>query len=200
MKIAAISGSYRKGKTIETLMEKAFEGAMAYDRNTDIKMIRLVEKKIDYCRNCYACYYDDPSKPYAHCVIEDDMQEISPLLAEADGYIFGTPVNIGHMTAVTKAFLERICYVLGRPGTRPLKGCPEPRTTRRKKAIIIVSSGVVPPLLRRWCDEATPLLREVCNEYLNAEVKGTLYAGAVQTRGISPYLKKAYRLGEYLVL
>jgi NAD(P)H-dependent FMN reductase len=200
MKIVAISGSYRKGKTIETLMEKALEGARAQDGSTEYTMIRLVEKKIDYCRNCYACSHDDPSKPYAQCAIQDDMQEIYPLLAEADAYIFGTPVNMGHVTAVMKTFLERICYVMGTPGTVPIKGCPKPRATRRKRAIILVSSGIVPPILRRFCDEATPLLSEACREYLNAEVTGTLYAGAVQNVGVEPYLKRAYRLGEYLVL
>jgi len=200
MKIVAISGSYRKGKTIETLMEKALEGARAQNESTESTMIRLVEKKIEYCRNCYACYNDDPSKPYARCVIQDDMQEIYPLLAEADGYIFGTPVNMGHATAVMKTFLERTAYVMGVPGKVPIKGCPKPRSTRRKKAIILVSSGVVPPILRRLCDAATGLLSEACRDYLGAEVTGSMYAGAVQTCGIEPYLKRAYRLGEYLVL
>lgn len=200
MKIVAISGSYRKGKTIETLMEKALEGARAQSASTESVMIRLVEKKIEYCRNCFTCFRDDPSRPYARCIIQDDMQELYPLLDEADAYIFGTPVNLGHETAVMKTFTERIAYVMAKPGTHPLKGCPEPRTTRRKRVAIIVSSAFVPPILRKFCDEATSLITEVCRDCFNAEVTGTLYAGAVQNVGVEPYIKRAYRLGEYLTL
>lgn len=200
MKIVAISGSYRKGKTVETLMERAFDGIRALRSDADIEMIRLADKKIDYCRNCYSCYNDDPSKPFAKCVINDDMQSIYPLLDEAEGYVFGTPVNIAHETAVMKTFLERICYVFAKPGNYPLKGCPEPRSKKKKKAIIIVSSGVVPPILRKLCDEATSLLKEVCKFAFNADTTGTMYAGAVQNTGVDAYFKKAYRLGESLVL
>jgi NAD(P)H-dependent FMN reductase len=200
MKIVAISGSYRKGRTIDTLIDKALEGVRAMDSKAEIEKIHLIDRNIKFCTNCHACYNDDPSKPYAHCVIKDDMQEIYPLLDAADGYVLGTPVNMGHVTALMKAFLERICWVFARPGRFPIKGCPEPRSARKRRVIIIVSSGVVPPLLRRWCDAATPLLSETCRDCFNASIMGTLYAGAVRKWGIQGYFKKAYRLGEYLML
>ena len=200
MNIVAIMGSYRKGKTIDTLLDRAIDGAKAARPDANIDKIALIDKQITYCANCMTCR-SDPATPYARCVIDDDMQAIYPLLAAADAYIFGTPINDGHETAIMKAFLERVTYVFSRPNPNsfPAKNIPEPRVKdRRKTAIILVSAGVVPPMFRRFCDEATPLLKDMCNMCFNARVIGSLYAGAVQTRGVQPYLEKAYQLGRQL--
>jgi multimeric flavodoxin WrbA len=39
MKIIAIMGSYRKGKTIDTLMDKAIEGAQASNSKVEVEKI-----------------------------------------------------------------------------------------------------------------------------------------------------------------
>lgn len=199
MKVLAISGSYRKGKTIDTLIDKAIEGAKSANGSVDAEKITLIDKKIDYCKNCMSCKKDDPQKNIANCSIKDDMQEIYAKLDFSDAFIFGCPVNIGYATAVMKTFLERICYVLGKPGKFPLEGCPMPRSKKKKKAIIIVSSGIVPPILRMFCDQATPLIKDVCGSCLNAKTIGTLYAGAVSKKGVDFYFPKAYKLGKALI-
>lgn len=198
MHIVAIMGSYRKGRTIDTLLDQAIAGAMAAQPDASVDKIVLVDRHIEYCRNCMTCRNDDPSKSIATCVIQDDMQSIYPLLNQADAYIFGTPINIGHETAIMKTFLERVCYVLAKPGKYPLEGCPTPRTTKKKKAIAIMSSGVVPPLLRMFCDSATTLIKEFCGCILNARLVGSMYAGAVEKRGVDVYAAKAYQLGRKL--
>lgn len=198
MKVLSVSGSYRKGKTIDTLVGRAIEGVLAAAPGATVDSVFLKDKHIEYCRNCMTCRNDDPAKPRATCVIPDDMQEIYPLLEAADAFIFGTPVNIGAETAILKAFLERVCWVMARPGCHPLKGCPEPRSARRKRAIVIVSAGVVPTILRRFCDRATAMVRDVCETCLNARVVGSMYAGAVEKRGADPYLDRAYQLGRRL--
>ena len=198
MNILAVMGSYRTGKTIDTLVDRAIEGARS---NGDVVVDKLVLKdmNIEYCRNCMTCRHDDPTKTCARCVILDDMQAVYPKLEAADGLIFGTPVNIGHATAVMKAFLERVIWVFAKPGGGLVPGCPIPRSARRRKAIIIISSGIIPPLLRRFCDDATPLIKCVCDTSLNAKLVGSMYAGAVEKRGVDAYLGKAYALGGKLV-
>jgi multimeric flavodoxin WrbA len=198
MRIVAIMGSYRKGRTIDTLVDQAIAGGQVVQPEARVDKIVLIDRKIEYCRNCMACRNDDPSRKIAKCVIQDDMQAIYPLLDEADAYIFGTPVNHGHETAILKTFLERICWVHSRPGTFPLKGCPTPRNPRRKKAIVIVSSGLVPPIIRIFCDRATALIADSCRCVLNARVIGRMYAGAVEKRGTDAYAAQAYRLGRKL--
>ena len=107
MKIFAIMGSYRKGGTIDKLVDKVIEGAKANNNEVEIEKISLINQNIEFCRGCMTCFRDDPSKEMAKCVISDDMQSIYPVIEEADGFIFGTPVNMGAVTAVMKTFLER---------------------------------------------------------------------------------------------
>ena len=197
MNILAIMGSYRKGKTLDTLVDRAIDGAKS-GGDVHVNKVILVDRNIEYCRNCMVCRSDDDTKQRARCVICDDMDAICPMIEEADGYIFGTPVNMGAVTAVMKTFLERICWVFAKPGTRPLAGCPTPRSKRKKRAIVIVSSGLIPPLLRRFCDDATPLIKSTARDSLNAKLVGSLYAGAVEKRGVEPYLDRAYALGKKL--
>ena len=199
MNILAIMGSYRKGRTIDTLMDKAIEGAKANSADdVHVDKLYLIDKNIEYCKNCMVCRKDDTDKSIAKCIISDDMQEIYPMIDEADGFIFGTPVNMGNVTAVMKTFLERTCWVFARPGKRPISGCPTPRTARKKKAVIILSSGIIPPIFRRWCDDATSLIKGQCICHFNAKVLGSLYAGAVEKKGVDVYLNKAYNLGRKL--
>lgn len=198
MKLIALVGSYRKGRTIDTLVDRAIEGVRAADAAAEVEKVYLTDLNMHYCRNCMACRNDDPAKPRARCVIDDDLQDLYPKLDAADAFILGSPVNWAHETAVMKTFVERITYVLTRPGRWPIPGCPTPRTTRRRHAIVIVSAGLVPPLLRRFCDEATSLLKDVSKLCLNARVVGSLYAGRVEKRGVEYYTEKAYRLGKRL--
>lgn len=144
------------------------------------------------------CREDDPSKPIADCPIGDDMQELFPAIEKADAFIFATPINCGTVTAVMKTFLERTCWTLAKPGRWPFKGCPAPRSTNKKRAIVILSTGIVPPLLRYFCDDATSLIKSNASCCFGAKVVGTLYAGDVEGRGIGGYLEKAHRLGKLL--
>lgn len=200
MKILSIIGSYRKGKTIDTLVDKAIEGAKAHNDNVTVDKLYLIDKKMEYCKNCMVCRNDDPKKEIARCVILDDLQEIYPIINGADCFIFATPINCGTVTAVMKTFLERTCWVFAKPGKRPISGCPEPRTARKKKAIIILSTGIVPSIFRRFCDDATSLIKSNCDCCFNAKILGTLYAGAVEKKGLNAFLDKAYKLGAKLTL
>ena len=64
--------------------------------------------------------------------------------------------------------------------------------------VIIVSSGLVSPLFRWLCDDVTSLIKSQCIYHFNAKVLGSLYAGAVEKRGVDFYLDKAYKLGQKL--
>jgi len=108
---------------------------------------------------------------------------------------------MGYATAIMMTFLERICWTFAKPEGRILtiQGCPVPRSDKSRKSIIIVTSGIVPPLFRRFCDDATALIRQTAKDSLNAVTVGTLYAGDIEHRGVDPYLDRAYGLGRKLV-
>ena len=73
-----------------------------------------------------------------------------------------------------------------------------PRSGKQRRAAVIVTSGIIPPVLRRFCDEATPLIRGVAKDSLNARTVGSLYAGGIEHRGVQRYFDKAVRLGRKL--
>ncbi len=200
MNLVAVIGSPRKCKVTDTLVDKAIEGLLAQTPGISVHKINLVDHDIRHCRNCLTCRDAKTAEPIAQCVIRDDMDQIIPLLLQSDALIFGTPVHMGSATALMVAFLERIVWVFGKPERTVLtvKGCPLPRSTRQRKAIIIVASGAVPPMLRRFCDYATPLIRSTISDSLNARTVDSMYAGAVENRGIERYLGKAFQLGEKL--
>jgi hypothetical protein len=108
---------------------------------------------------------------------------------------------MGYATAIMMAFLERICWTFAKPEGKILSihGCPIPRSNKQRKAIIIVTSGIVPPLFRRFCDQATALIRQTIKDSLNAKTVGDLYAGDIEHRGVAYYYEKAFKLGKKLV-
>lgn len=198
MRILAIMGSYRRGHAVDRLVDEAIEGARRAD-GVHVDKVVLIDRRIDYCRNCLVCRDDPTDADCARCSISDDMDEIAPLIERADAFIFGTPVTIGNVTAVMKTFLDRVVWRFAKPGSFPIEGCPGPRTKRRRRAIILLASSIVPPILRFICDDATSLIKCVCKDALNAKVIGSLYAGAIEKRGLERYLPRARSLGTKLV-
>lgn len=109
IKILGISGSPRKGNTLE-LVEEALKAASEVTE-VECKLITLWGKLYP-CIDCDKCPVNPPNK---YCSISDKMDEIYPLLIEANGIIIGSPVYFGTVSAQTKAFMDR-CRPLGRAG------------------------------------------------------------------------------------
>ena len=120
---------------------------------------------------------------------------------KSDSPIFGTPVHMGYVTSIMMNFLERICWTFAKPERKILtiNGCPMPRSNKKRKAIIIVISEIVPPLYRRFCDDAAKLIKRTANDSLNAKTVGDMYAGDIEHRGVDYYLGRAFNLGRKLV-
>jgi multimeric flavodoxin WrbA len=200
MDLLAIVGSPRKGKATDVLVDKAIEGARSREPDCEVRKINLIEHDIEFCMNCLACRDSKTEEPMARCVIRDDMDGIAEAVLRSDSLIFGTPVHMGSVTAILMAFLERICWTFAKPERRVLtiSGCPRPRSDKKRKAIIIVTSGIVPPIYRRFCDQATPLIRGTIKDSLNARTVGDMYAGDIEHRGVECYFDKAFDLGKKL--
>jgi multimeric flavodoxin WrbA len=98
MNIIGICGSPRHQAT-EHILEKALETLKEKGFQTQLWTVRA--KWVDYCSHCDYCLKNK------ECVVQDDLQELYPLLAEADGIIFATPVYNGGVSAQTKAVMDR---------------------------------------------------------------------------------------------
>lgn len=200
MSLLAIVGSPRKGKATDILVDKAIGGASSRVPECEVRKINLIEHDIKFCMNCLACRDSQTKEPMARCVIRDDMDDIAEAVLRSDSLILGTPVHMGSVTAIMMAFLERICWTFAEPERRVLtiSGCPRPRSEKKRKAIIIVTSGIVPPIYRRFCDQATSLIRGTIKDSLNAKTVGDMYAGDIEHRGVEYYFDKAFDLGRKL--
>jgi multimeric flavodoxin WrbA len=201
VKLLAVVGSPRKGKATDTLVERAIDGALLADPGLNVKKINLADHDIRFCRNCLACRDSVTDGPFAMCSIRDDMDNIYRDVYDSDVLIFGTPVHMGYATAIMMSFLERICWTFAKPEGKALtiSQCPIPRSNKKRKAAIIVTSGIIPPMYRRFCDDATRQIRGVAKDSLNAKTVGDLYAGDIEGRGVGYYSDKATRLGMKLV-
>ena len=201
MNILAIVGSPRKGKATDTLVDKAIEGVQSKIPNCKVKKLHLADNDIQFCRNCLACRDSKTADPVAKCTIRDDMDFIREDIRQSDSLIVATPVHMGYATAIMMTFLERICWTFAKPTGKFLSvsGCPVPRSNKTRKAVIIVTSGIVPPLFRRFCDDATPLIKQTLKDSLNAKTVGDMYAGDIEHRGVTHYLQSAFDLGRGLV-
>ena len=199
--VLAVVGSPRKGKATDKLVDKAIEGVRFKDPDCEVQKIHLTDYDINYCRNCLVCRDTVTDQPLARCTIRDDMDLIDDYILKSDVMIMGTPVHSSFVTAPMATFLERIVWVFAKPEGKilNLKGIPQPRSDKKRKLAIIVVSGSVPPLYRRFCDNATQHIKDVLHHSLNTEKVGDMYAGDVEHRGINFYLEKAFNLGKKLV-
>lgn len=84
------------------------------------------------------------------------------------------------------------------PEPWPVEGCPEPQSAVKKQAIAIMSRGIIVPLLRMFCDDATKLIKSTIGDSLNTKLIGTLYAGGVEKVGMVRYLARVHKLGQKL--
>lgn len=96
MKVLGISGSPRKGKTTDRLVQEVLNGV-----DGETEFISLRGKRISPCIGCLACADDNI------CKLKDDMKELREKIVEADALVIGSPNYFGGINALTHAFLER---------------------------------------------------------------------------------------------
>lgn len=200
MNLLAVMGSPRKGRATDTLVDRAIEGAVHADPDLNVRKVVLADHDIRYCKNCLACRDRQTDEPFSPCSIRDDMDRIYEDVLGSDLLIFGTPLHMGYATSLMMIFLERICWTFAKPEGRvlTLSSCPVPRSEKKRRSITILTNSIVPPLYRRFCDDAAPLIKGTVRDSLNAKTVGDLYAGDLESRGVEHYLDKAFDLGRKL--
>jgi len=107
--VLGISGAHRKNRNSSFMVQEALRSA-AKVRGVETKFIELADYKIEYCRHCNKCIFapENPERQGGGCVIKDDMQQIYPMLEEADGIILGSPVYVSNVSARMKTFMDRL--------------------------------------------------------------------------------------------
>ena len=118
MKVIGICGSPRKGNTEWMLTKLLEEVAKA---GVETEMILLRNRQINGCDGCLSCEAGATQRK-GICRIQDDMQQIYPKLAEADGFAFGTPVYFDMLSGLLKNFMDRTCPIWPMLELKPVVG------------------------------------------------------------------------------
>ncbi len=121
MKILVLNGSPRPKGNTAAMVDAFVEGADG--DNHEITVIEVCSKRISGCMACEYCH----TKGKGTCILKDDMQEIYPVLNEAEMIILASPVYYHSFTGQLQCVINRI-YALDKP-------------KHLKKAALILSSG-----------------------------------------------------------
>ena len=121
MKILILNGSPRPKGNTAAMIDAFLEGAK--DNGHEITVVSVCQKKIAGCLACEYCHTKENGK----CVQQDDMQEVYPLLDEAEMIILASPIYYHSFTGQLQCAINRI-YALDKP-------------KNLKKAALFLSSG-----------------------------------------------------------
>lgn len=86
MKILVLSGSPHADGNTAAMVSEFKKGAE--EKGNEVTVIDVCKKKISGCMACEYCH----TKGEGQCVQKDDMQEVYPLLAEADAVVLASPI------------------------------------------------------------------------------------------------------------
>ena len=121
MNILVLNGSPRSDGNTAAMVEAFVEGASENSHN--ITVVPVCQRKIAGCLACEYCH----TKGEGKCVQQDDMQEIYPILEEAEMIVLASPIYYHSFTGQLQCAVNRI-YALDKP-------------KNLKKAALFLSSG-----------------------------------------------------------
>ena len=104
MNVAVLNGSPRGEKSNTGKITAAFLEGLEEAGEHTVTRIDVYRREIKPCLGCFACWKDTPGL----CVIMDDMQDILPVMVEADLIIWGFPLYYYGMPSQLKALMDRL--------------------------------------------------------------------------------------------
>ena len=171
--ILIISSSPRKNGNSQMLCEQFKRGAE--EKGHMVTLIRLMEKKIGFCRACDGCMRNGGT-----CVLNDDMAEILKLFQKADVLVLATPVYFYGISAQMKTFIDRTYPIWQHLG--------------KKEVYYIISAGLGEDIIERSLGDLDGFVEHL-EEY---RIAGRMYATDVMEAGLVKNLgvfEKAYQMG-----
>ena len=108
MKVLILQGSPRANGNTAWMAEECRKAAEAAGH--EVTLVDVAHKKIAGCMACEYCH----GKGNGTCVQKDDMQELYPLLAEAEVLVLAAPIYYFTMSAQIQAPIQRI-YNMQKP-------------------------------------------------------------------------------------
>jgi multimeric flavodoxin WrbA len=108
-RIVIVDGGPRKTWNTAQMLDKVAEGALAGGEGAvEVERFRLYDVNFRGCVSCFAC--KRAGVTLARCALVDGLTPLLDAIASCDGFVFGSPIYLGDVTGLTRAFLERICF------------------------------------------------------------------------------------------
>ena len=195
MRVTEVVGSYRKYGIVDQVTDVILASAM--EEGAEVEKIYLVDKNIEFCRNCRTCTQQDGADR-GKCQITDDMSSILDEIEHSDSIVLASPMNFGTVTAVMKKFIERlICFAYWPWGMNASKA----RGNQTQKRAVLIASSAAPAVISRLSSQMVGLLKKA-STLLGAKPIGVIHVGLAaqdQVQEITERTKeRAYRLGKQL--
>ncbi|MBN1933815.1 MAG: flavodoxin family protein [Anaerolineae bacterium] len=108
-KITAFVGSARKGHTHDAVAQ--FLSHLQAMGDIEVEIVRLSDYRIETCKGCQVCF----AKGEEHCPLKDDRDALIEKMMASDGVVFASPNYSFHVSALMKAFLDRLGFAFHRP-------------------------------------------------------------------------------------
>jgi len=109
-KVTAFVGSARKHGTYQSA--RRFFATLQSLSDTEVEIIRLSDYRVETCKGCKKCFSEgEESCPYSG----DDRDTLIEKMMTSHGVVFASPVYTFQVSAIMKAFLDRLGFVCHRP-------------------------------------------------------------------------------------
>ena len=107
MRIIGINGSPRRSWNTAKMVQSALDGAASVGAET--KCYDLFAMDFRGCSSCFECKRLG-GESYARCAMRDDLTPLLEDILTCDGFVLGSPVYFGDVTACVRALLERLWF------------------------------------------------------------------------------------------
>ena len=147
----------------------------AEEKGHRVELVRLMEKKIGFCRACDACMGNG-----GECVLQDDMAEVLELFKKANVLVLATPVYFYGVSAQMKTFIDRTYPIWQNLG--------------KKEVYYIVSAGLGRDIIERSLGDLDGFVEHLEDSH----VAGKIFAPNVMDAGLvfgTDVYKEAYETG-----
>ena len=105
-KIVAINAGPRKGWNTDTLISDAAAGAQAAGAQVE----RFDLYRLERFTGCISCFGCKKERFKGHCICKDGLTPVLDAVREADGLIIASPNYLSDLTAMFRAFYERLIF------------------------------------------------------------------------------------------
>jgi multimeric flavodoxin WrbA len=108
-RVTTFVGSARKKHTYDAVVQ--FLSNLQAMGNIEVEIVRLSDYQLQICKGCCVCF----RKGEEHCPLKDDRDLLIEKIMASDGVVFASPNYSFQVSALMKAFLDRLGFAFHRP-------------------------------------------------------------------------------------